>query len=109
MMTIYRWKKIVKILESFSLIDTPHAFGEKNLSMAVFQSHHSMGVFQRHHSMEGFQCHYSMTINEKLTDLWPISKDHSMGHLTSRTCLGIIKIHFWINIRLGNKYRMICS
>jgi hypothetical protein len=27
-----------KILESFSLIDTPHAFGEKNLSMAVFQS-----------------------------------------------------------------------
>jgi hypothetical protein len=55
MMTIYRWKKIVKILESFSLIDTPHAFGEKNHSMAVFQSHHSMGVFQRHHSMEGFQ------------------------------------------------------
>jgi hypothetical protein len=51
MMTIYRWKKIVKFLKSFSLIDTPHAFGEKNLSMAVFQSHHSMAVSQSHHSM----------------------------------------------------------
>jgi hypothetical protein len=60
MMTIYRWKKIVKILKSFSLIDTPHAFGEKNHSMAVFQSHHSMDVFKGNHSMDVFKGDHSM-------------------------------------------------
>jgi hypothetical protein len=53
MMTIYRWKKMVKILKSFSLIDTPHAFGEKNLSMAVFQGHHSMGPNQNQKHVVG--------------------------------------------------------
>jgi hypothetical protein len=55
MMTIYRWKKIVNILKGFSLIDTPHAFGEKNLSMAVFQEHHSMDFFNGYYSMALFQ------------------------------------------------------
>jgi hypothetical protein len=53
-----------KILESFSLIDTPHAFGEKNHSMAVFQSHHSMGVFQ----MESF---YGLFPDESFYGLFP--------------------------------------
>jgi hypothetical protein len=45
---------MVKFLKSFSLIDTPPAFGEKNLSMAIYiTSNYSMEIIRNilNHSM----------------------------------------------------------